>query len=63
MTEMLSDYIKSEEFNRFCNIFLIMEVSALVEVYDSPGAMFDAQYLGPTTVETDGIFQYKFSFG
>ena len=65
MTEMLSDYIKSEEeFNRFCNIFLIMEVSALVEVYDSPGrdGGIDAQYLGPyDSGNGRWIFQYKFS--
>ena len=64
MTEMLSDYIKSEEeFNRFCNVFLKKEVSSLVKVYNAPGpdGGIDAEYCGPYEDKSGRwIFQCKF---
>ena len=64
MKKVLSDYIKTtEDFNRFCNLFLKKEVSSFVKVYDAagPDRGIDADYTGDYK-EKEGtwIFQYKF---
>ena len=65
MKKVLSDYIKTtEDFERFCNLFLKKEVSPFVKVYDARGrdGGIDADYTGDYKGK-DGtwIFQYKFS--
>ena len=64
MKKVLSDYIKTtEDFNRFCNLFLKKEVSSLVKVYDAagPDRGIDADYTGDYKgKEGTWIFQYKF---
>ena len=65
MKKKLSDYIKTtEDFNRFCNLFLKKKVSPFVKVYDAPGrdGGIDADYTGHYKGK-DGtwVFQYKFS--
>ena len=64
MKKVLSDYIKTtEDFNRFCNLFLKKEVSSFVKVYDAagPDRGIDADYTGDYKgKEGTWIFQYKF---
>lgn len=64
MKKVLSDYIKTtENFNRFCNLFLKKEVSPFVKVYDALGrdGGVDADYTGTYKGRCGTwIFQYKF---